>query len=53
MNRLILELVFFTKFGFTEDGTMLRSLLIIIERDGGCEPAMSKTEKGEVENGIH
>jgi hypothetical protein len=53
MNRPILELVFFTRFGFTEDGSMLRPSLIVIERDGGCEAAMSKTEKGETENGIH
>ena len=32
---------------------MLRSSLIVIERDGKCEAATSKTEKGEVENGIH
>jgi hypothetical protein len=32
---------------------MLKSWLIIIERDGGCEAAMSKTENGDVENGIH
>ena len=53
MNRPILEIVFFTKFGFTEDGSKLRSSLIVIERDGGCEAATSKIEKGEVENGIH
>ena len=50
---MVLELVFFnTKFGFTEDGSMLRSSLIVIERDG-FEAATSKTEKGEVVNGIH
>ena len=32
---------------------MLRSSLIVIERDGECEAATSKTEKGEVENGTH
>ena len=42
-------LVFFTRFGFTEDKSMLKSSLIVIEGD---EAAMSKTEKGEVENGI-
>jgi len=42
-----------TRFGFTEDMSMLRSSLIVIERDGGCEAAMSKIEKGEVENGTH
>lgn len=40
-------------FSFTEDGSMLRSSLIVMERDGGCEAATSKTEKGNVENGIH
>jgi hypothetical protein len=55
MNRPILELVlfYFTRFGFTEDGSMLRYSLIVIERDGESEAATSKTEKGEIENGIH
>lgn len=42
-----------TRFGFTEDGSMLRSSLIIIEQGDGCEAATSKTAKGDVENGIH
>ena len=50
MNEPILV---FTRFGFPEDGLMLRSSLIVIERDRGCESVVTKTQKGEVENGIH
>ena len=50
MNEPILV---FTRFGFPEDGLMLRSSLIVIEWDRGCESVVTKTQKGEVENGIH
>ena len=56
MNGSILEMgliFFFTRFGFTEDGSMLRFSFIVIGLDGRYEAVMSKTEKGEVENGIH
>lgn len=57
MNRRIIirnrGFFFLTRFDFTEDRLMLRLSLIAIERNWDCEAAMSKAEKGEVENGIH